>query len=294
LIWSRLLTAAEYDADPVGREDSHPRKTGSVTSLTGPQKQTQPSVSLVIPAYNEEARLGVLFETLAETAEGELGKAGLRYSESVIIDDGSDDATPDLLQEASVEDPRVHPILGRGENRGKGAAVAAGVAKAQGDYVLIVDVDLSTPLSDAPKLTDAFRRKEADVAIGSRDLEGAIVDAPLHRRTLGGTFNLAVRALTGLRCADTQCGFKLMRTETARKLFAEQLSERFAYDVEMLMRARLDGLRIVEVPVTYIHDDRSKVQIGRDSLEMVRDLVRMSVRLRRARRGPRLVPIERA
>ena len=248
----------------------------------------------MIPAYNEEARLAVLFETLAKTAEGDLGRAGLGYLESVIVDDGSDDATPDLMQAASNEDPRIHPILGREENRGKGAAVAAGVAKARGDYVLIVDVDLSTPLSDAPKLTDAFLQKEADVAIGSRDLEGAVVEAPLHRRALGGTFNLAVRALTGLRCADTQCGFKLMRTETARRLFAEQLCERFAYDVEMLMRARLDGLRIVEVPVTYIHDHRSKIQVGRDSLEMARDLVRVSVRLRRPRKSPRLMPIEKA
>jgi len=244
----------------------------------------------VIPAYNEEARLGFLLETLARSATEDMALAGLRYVEAVIVDDGSTDATSSLLRAAAREDDRIRPVLGRTVNRGKGAAIAAGIAAAHAEMVLLVDVDLSTPLSDVHGLAGAIARGDGEIAIGSRDLEGAQVEAPRHRRLLGAGFNRAVRLLTGLDLADTQCGFKLIDTATARELVREQISEGFAFDVELLMRARIAGLRVVEVPVTYVHDDRSKVRVVRASLEMARDLVRVASRLRsdgrRARRRP--------
>lgn len=245
-------------------------------------------VCLVIPAYNEEARIGPLLETLTGSAEADLAAAGLRFTEAVIVDDGSTDATASLLQAASVQHERIRPILGRGVNEGKGAAIAAGVAEATAGLVLMADVDLSTPLADAKALAVALDQDEGDVAIGSRDLAGSYVEAPLHRRALGAAFNLAVRALTGLRFADTQCGFKLMPTEVARELTAEQITKGFAFDVELLVRARNAELEVTEVPVTYLHDDRSKVRLLRSSLAMARDLVRIAVRLRLGgRRGRR-------
>ena len=238
------------------------------------------TVSLVIPAYNEEARLTELFTALQEDAEAHLREAGLRYLEAVIVDDGSTDATSALLHAGALEDERIKPVLGRRHNRGKGSALAAGVTEASGEVVLLVDVDLSTPLADAGKLVAALGESNATIAIGSRDLAGAHVEAPFIRRFLGAWFNLAVKVLTGLRYTDTQCGFKLMRTPLARTLFEEQISPGFAFDVELLMRARLNGENVVEVPVTYLHDDRSKVRIVSASATMLRDVIVLALKLR--------------
>lgn len=242
-----------------------------------------PTVSLIVPAYDEEARLGVLFEKLGASAEGDLARAGLSYLETVIVDDGSTDATSSLLQAAAARDVRIRPILGQLRNRGKGAALATGIAAARGEIVLLVDVDLSTPLSCARPLAEAMRAAGTPMAIGSRDLEESRVEAPLHRRLLGAGFNVAVRALTGLRHADTQCGFKMIETGFARELVGDRISQGFAFDVEVLMRARNAGVEVAEVPVTYIHDARSKVRVLRASAEMAGDLLRLAVRLRGGR-----------
>lgn len=238
------------------------------------------SVSLVIPAYNEEARLAELFEALRDRAAAELDRAGLRYVEAVIVDDGSTDATSALLHAGSLEDDRINPVLGRHVNRGKGAAIAAGVEAAHGEAVLLVDVDLSTPLADAGKLMEALASSGASIAIGSRDLDGSSVVAPRVRRVLGAWFNLVVRVLTGLPYADTQCGFKLMRTTLARTLLRDQLSSGFAFDVELLMRARLAGEVVVETPVTYVHDERSKVRILTASASMLRGVILLALKIR--------------
>jgi dolichyl-phosphate beta-glucosyltransferase len=247
--------------------------------------------SLIIPAFNEEARLARLFAVLAEEADRDLAQAGLDYLEAVVVDDGSTDATSGLLAAAAAADDRIRPVLGRAHNRGKGAAIRDGVAVARGELVLLVDVDLSTPLDEVAELGRGLAESGAPVAIGSRDLPGSRVEAPLFRRVLGALFNLAVRIATGLRYTDTQCGFKLLEIDVARRLLAEQIAEGFAFDVELLLRARLAGVEVVEVPVSYVHDDRSKVRVPGASLAMTRDLARMSWRLRlsgrRARRTPR-------
>ncbi|MGA6947629.1 MAG: glycosyltransferase [Solirubrobacterales bacterium] len=246
--------------------------------------------SLVIPAYNEEARLAQLFAVLADEVERDLAAAGLDYFEAVVVDDGSTDATSGLLAAAAASDERIRPVIGRSHHRGKGAAIRDGVAVARGEMVLLVDVDLSTPLSDVGELGRRLAESGASVAIGSRDLPGSRVEAPLHRRVLGALFNLAVRIATGLRYTDTQCGFKLLETDVARRLLADQIAEGFAFDVELLLRARLGGVEVVEVPVSYVHDDRSKVRVPGASLAMTRDLARMSWRLRRSGRRARRTP----
>ena len=184
---------------------------------------------------------------------------GLTLAEVVVVDDGSTDRTPEMLREAAARDGTFVPLLRGGANEGKGAALRAGAGVARGDLILFVDVDMSTPLGELEKLR-ARLDAGADLAIGSRDVTGSVlVHAPAHRKYIGRTFNLLVRRLTGLPFKDTQCGFKLMRTDVARGLLAEQSVGGFAFDVELLMRARALGLRVDEVPVTYIHDDDSRV-----------------------------------
>lgn len=239
-----------------------------------------PTLSLVIPAYNEEARLPALLHTLARSAAGAVEAAGMSLQETLIVDDGSDDGTRKILEDAQAEQPQLRAVLDNEHNRGKGAAVASGVLAAQGDYVLIADVDLSTPLEELGKLTAAMRAG-ADVAIGSRAIEGALVErGPAHRKLLGKAFNGTVRTLTGLDVRDTQCGFKLMRKSVAQHLLAVQICPGFAYDVELLLRADQAGLKIVEVPVVYLHDSRSRVKVVSASMKMLRDVCSLSYRLR--------------
>lgn len=210
--------------------------------------------------------------------------------EVLIVDDGSSDATKKILAETVGEDPLVRPLLQFEENRGKGAAVAAGAIEARADYVLLADVDFSTPLEELGKLVVAIQ-DGADVAIGSRAVEGAEVDrGPAHRKLSGKAFNGAVRILTGLHLHDTQCGFKLMPTPLARILFADQICPGFAFDVELLLRADRAGMKIVEVPVIYIHDDRSRVHVASASLQMLKDVCALSYRIRMRRQGRVSVP----
>lgn len=238
------------------------------------------TLSLVIPAYNEEARLPSLFDALATSADAAVERSGLELVETLIVDDGSTDRTQEMLSHAPVDGLKLKPILGFRENRGKGAAVAAGVNCAKGQYVLLADVDLSTPLEELHKLTDAMR-EGADLAIGSRAVAGAIVErGPVHRKLLGKAFNGTVRTLTNLDVRDTQCGFKLLQTQVAKRLLADQTCPGFAFDVELLMRADLAGLSIAEVPVLYLHDSRSSVRVVAASMQMLRDVSGLAYRLR--------------
>jgi dolichyl-phosphate beta-glucosyltransferase len=245
-----------------------------------------PSLSLVIPAYNEETRLPALLKTLSTTAEGAVAAAGLSLREVLVVDDGSDDRSPEILAEAELNDPRLHIMRAGERNTGKGAAIRAGVRQASCDYVLLADVDLSTPLEELPKLMVAIR-SGADLAIGSRAVDGAVVErGPAHRKAMGAAFNGAVRLMTGLSLRDTQCGFKLMPTAIGKELLARQTCPGFSFDVELLMRADLVGLRIAEVPVLYVHDPRSRVQIVSSSYRMLLDVATLSFRLRRDARRP--------
>lgn len=256
-------------------------------TIPAPGRGQGATLSLIIPAYNEETRLPDLLETLATSAEGAVAEAGFELREMLVVDDGSADRTAALLAEAEPAHPKLQPVLGATENLGKGAAIAAGTRCAEGAYVLLADVDLSTPLEELHKLSAAIEAG-ADVAIGSRALDAGVVDrGPVHRKLMGKGFNGAVRLLTGLELRDTQCGFKLMPTSVAKQLLAEQICPGFSFDVELLMRAELAGMRIAEVPVVYVHDPRSRVRVVSASQRMLRDVGRLAYRLRlgQGRRG---------
>ena len=217
---------------------------------------------------------------LAGEAAAAVAAAGMELVEAIVVDDGSTDDTGELLASAAAENPLLKPVRAYDANRGKGAAFAAGVARARGDYVLLADVDLSTPLAELSKLSAAIEAG-AEIAIGSRAVPGAVVErGPLHRKLLGNSFNGAVRLLTGLRLRDTQNGFKLFPTADAKRLLARQSCPGFAFDVELLMRADREGLKIAEVPILYLHDSRSSVRVGSAGIKMLRDVAGLSYRLR--------------
>lgn len=238
-----------------------------------------PTLSIVFPAYNEERRLGRLLDGLRETAAA--GLPGLRLLEAVIVDDGSLDATAARVAVELDTAPWITLVSDGSPNQGKGAATARGVAAARGELVLLADVDLATPLDEVVKLHDAMRGG-ADLAIGSRDVPGSVVTgASFHRKLMGRVFNYGVRRVTGLPFRDTQCGFKLMPAGVGRRLLSAQLVAGYAFDVEMLLRARALALRVAEVPICWEHRPGSKLNPVPAAVAMSRDVLRLARAARR-------------
>jgi dolichyl-phosphate beta-glucosyltransferase len=224
-------------------------------------------LSVVIPAYNEEDRVGPTLRRLASylAARGEA-------FELLLVDDGSRDETVRAARDAAVP----LRILVLAANRGKGAAVREGMLAAHGERVLFTDADLSTPIEDLPRLEGALERGAA-VAFGSRSVRGAevLVRQPLYRQTMGKAFNLFVRACVLPGVIDSQCGFKLFEARAARQIFSRQLLPGFSFDVEVLFLARRLGHAIEEVPVRWTNSPASRVHPVRDSFRMLRDLLRV-------------------
>ena len=236
------------------------------------------SVSIVIPAYNEAIRLGRslgnVVEYLLENApDGEL----------IVVDDGSTDNTAGLARETLENTGTLRTsVISYKSNLGKGRAVRIGLLASRGDVTLFSDADLSTPISEAPKLVDPILRGEYDVTFGSRALERGLIGVhqPWRREQGGRVFNLAVRLATGLPFWDTQCGFKAFRMSVFRPLVESATVDRFGFDVELLYLAYRAGLRLKEVPVRWDHNDGSKVSVMNDSFKMLSEvgLIRQQAR----------------
>ena len=231
-------------------------------------------LSVVIPAYNEASRLGDTLERVLPYLE----KRGSTF-EVLVVDDGSSDATVEVANEYA---HRGVWVLELARNRGKGAALRHGVVASSGAKVLLSDADLSTPIQEVERLEPWLER--ADLVLGSRAVEGARIELrqPWHRELMGKTFNLLIRLLGFGAFRDTQCGFKLLQGEAARRLFPLLTIDRFAYDVELVWEAQRLGLRVVEVGVEWHDSPVSRVRPWQDAPQMFRDVLRVRFRRRRA------------
>ena len=233
---------------------------------------SEPELSLVIPAYNEEARLGATLQKVrAWLASRPFA------SEVLVVDDGSADRTASIA--AAALDGIPGSVLGGEPNRGKGYAVRRGMLAARGRTVLISDADLSTPIEEHDKLAAVMREGSLDVVIGSRALHGSQGQNPV-RQLMGKTFNRIMRGMTGLPFQDTQCGFKLLDRAATRPIIEHMVVDRFAFDVELLYLCTRAGLRVEEVPVLWQNAAGSKVSLVGDPANMLWDVARLRWRHR--------------
>ena len=236
-----------------------------------------PKLSIVIPAFNEAARLGgsltTILSYLNERRES---------TELIVVDDGSTDATAKLAEEALADPGRVSARLIRyEENRGKGYAVRLGLLEAAANIALFSDADLSSPITEAPKLIDPIQRGEYDLTFGSRALDRKLIGVhqPWRREQGGRVFNLIVRLATALPFWDTQCGFKAFRMSVCRPLIEAAQIDRFGFDVELIYLAYVAQLRLREIPVRWNHASGgpldSSSTYSRDSLRMINEVRRI-------------------
>lgn len=217
------------------------------------------SLSIVIPAYNEENRLPTTLTTLKLY----LKTHNLSFVEIVIVDDGSHDRTAEVVKQFSLTNPYVR-LLENQTNHGKGYATRLGMREARGEWVLLTDADLSTPMEELDRLMAMILTTQADGAIGSRAVNRSMVRKrqSLFREFSGRLFNLAARFITGLPYRDTQCGFKLFRADVAHTLSARQQTEGFGFDVELLYIAKKHSFQILELPVQWFNVEGSKVKLS--------------------------------
>ena len=226
------------------------------------------NLSIVIPAMNEEERIGESLRALQE----QLPTSAAPW-EILVVDDGSTDRTAEVVGKAAALDPRI--VLRREPHRGKGGALRTGLLAARGAVRFMCDADLSMPLSELPKFLEAVPA-QCDLAIGTREGPGARrVGEPGHRHTMGRVFNLIVR-LSGLAgIQDTQCGFKLFSAKAAELIVPRLTLEGWAIDIEMLVIAARHGLRVREIPIEWHYRERSRIAPVSDSLRMSRDVLRI-------------------
>lgn len=219
--------------------------------------------SIIIPAYNEGARLGSTLDRVLAYVSAERWDA-----EVIVVNDGSTDTTANLVVSYAQRNP-VLRLLENPGNRGKGFSVRNGMLNSKGELLLFSDADLSSPIDEAPKLFAAIA-SGADVAIGSRWLDPKL---QTHRQSLlrqfyGRLFNLVLRILLGLKFKDTQCGFKAFTRDAAMKIFPQQRIERWGFDPELLYLARRSGLKVKEVGVVWSHVEGTRISPLRDGIRM--------------------------
>jgi dolichyl-phosphate beta-glucosyltransferase len=229
------------------------------------------TLSIVIPAYNEERRLPATLDRILAYREA----SPVPMAEILVVDDGSRDGTAAVIQAKG----GIVRLVSNPGNRGKGYAVRNGMLAAKGDWILSTDADLSAPIEELGKLIAAARRENAVVAIGSRALDRKLVKVhqPMMREVSGRAFNIVMRLVTGLPFRDTQCGFKLFRGDAALEIFSRQIEEGFSFDVEDLLIAHALGLRSIEVPVEWSNVEGTKVSLAQ-GMKSFADLLRIRTR----------------
>jgi glycosyltransferase involved in cell wall biosynthesis len=247
-----------------------------------------PRYSIVIPAYNESGRIPATLQSVVECVRSNGWAA-----EVLVVDDGSRDSTAQVVSAFAVHAPEVRLIRNPG-NRGKGYSVRNGVLQALGEIVMFTDADLSAPIEEAERLFAALAAG-ADIAIGSRWLERTrqTIRQPLYRQFFGRCFNAVTRAVMTLPFADTQCGFKAFTRNAAQTVFQLQTIERWGFDPEILFIALKRGYRIQEVPVSWAHDERSRMSYLKDGMRMLQDIAIVRWNALRGRYGKDVQPVHR-
>ncbi|MEO5842787.1 MAG: dolichyl-phosphate beta-glucosyltransferase [Acidimicrobiales bacterium] len=243
-----------------------------------------PARSLVIPMYNEAGRIGT---TLATLARSPLNRPEL---EIVLVDDGSTDRTAEAAEKVLAEVGLVHAaVLSLGRNRGKGAAVRHGMLQATGLTRVYVDADLSVTVDDIERCFALIEQGSAEVVYATRAHSGSDMrhSQPAHRVISGRTFNMLLRLLGLTAERDTQCGLKGFSAASATALFGALHTEGFAFDVELLARARHDGISTEPMPVTWNHSDGSRVRPLKDGFDMARSAIAIRRAIGRGDRGSR-------
>jgi len=231
-------------------------------------------VSIIIPAYNEEKRLGTTLEKIHNYFKDK----GINF-EIIVVDDGSRDGTVNLVKNFSIEHPEVR-LRCHLKNKGKGAAVKTGVLTTEGDVILFTDADLSTPIEEFGKLKKAID-SGYDIAIGSRGVQGAKVKIKqnLLRRLIGIAGSYLIRLILTDRFSDTQCGFKMFKSDCGKALFQEQKISGFAFDIEILYKAIKKNYKVKEIPVEWLNSPESRVSVIKDPIRVFRDLLKIKMGL---------------
>ena len=262
---NRSLRRYHVQSPPKGTR--HGLRSGAGVGLGVTQS---PKYSIVIPAYNESARILAALQSVVACIREHGWSA-----EVIVVNDGSRDATAEVVRAFARNAPEVRLIENPG-NRGKGYSVRSGILEAQGEVVMFTDSDLSAPIEEAERLFAAIAGG-AEIAIGSRWLEKdrQTHRQPLYRQFFGRCFNAVTRAVMGLRFADTQCGFKAFTRAAAQTVFQLQTIERWGFDPEILFIALKRGFRIVEVPVSWHHDERTRMSYLKDGIKMLKDIAKI-------------------
>jgi dolichyl-phosphate beta-glucosyltransferase len=227
------------------------------------------SLSIIIPCYNEEKRLGKSFDKLLDLLDKE---KGIRF-EIIFVDDGSTDGTYNLLKKFSTLRKEVS-IIRNEQNRGKGYSIKRGVQQAAGKYVMYIDADLSYDLEAIDRAMDLFDQQQCDLIIGDRELEESesVVDYPVSRKVSGKVLSGLISNFVLKGFKDTQCGLKFFKTEVARKIFELVTIPGFGFDIEVLMIATVNNLRIVKLPVILHHSSNSTVRVFGDSMRILANI----------------------
>jgi dolichyl-phosphate beta-glucosyltransferase len=226
--------------------------------------------SIIIPAYNESARLGATLDRVLNYIAAQHWDA-----EVIVVDDGSRDQTPDLVRSYAQTHPTLRLLENPG-NRGKGYSVRNGMLNATGEILLFTDADLSAPIEEAPNLFAAIH-SGADIAIGSRWLRPELQSRrqSLLRQFYGRIFNLSLRLVLRLNFKDTQCGFKAFTRQAAQEIFPRQRIERWGFDPELLYLARKLGFKVKEVPVVWSNSEGTRISPLRDGIRMFAEVLKI-------------------
>lgn len=230
------------------------------------QKSNKTDIAIVIPAYNEEKRIG---RTISEIRSYLKSK---KYTyEIIVVDDGSTDGTLTVLKDMLASDLRIITIT----KSGKGTAVKEGMLSADYGFVFFMDADLSTGVEEITGFINIFQKeKDVDIIIGSRYLpDNSVIIQPLFRNFVGKTFSFVKSKLLGINFYDSQCGFKAFRLDAVKKIFPKSVIRGFSFDVELLYIALLNGIKVKEVSVEWHHKPGGHVNIAADSIPMLIELM---------------------